>query len=145
MKFCEYQIQVIAQLSLAMEEQLKVISPIGCPACELRNEFEYAWETEIQEDEHEGRIYKLIRKIDTTISAMGKKDYKCFDPNVLNRPRWVEIRRMAKELLKEMELRVSTVQEAVETSKGVWEGGLIKLESQQNGAANVESAAAPST
>jgi len=118
----------MAQLTLEKDDVVRVVSPFACPACELLEDFRCAWDTAMQ---HAAQLpSELIREIESVMGAMEAPDYTCFDPSVLDRPKWQQVRTLARRALEEIGFTVLDAVPAVETSEGIWEGGRVNVKPQ---------------
>ena len=107
-------------LALPADEQVRA-NGAGCVACDLDSDFDHARSvtignaTDLTDEQHE-----LLNQIESVLRSKQPPDYECFNPAVLHRPVWQELRVLAAEALRAFGWEHAVVQPFTEVQPGVW-------------------------
>lgn len=114
----------LTALSLPPTEQCRVTEP-GCVGCELVEDFAHAYHCVTDGGSpHLNRKQKaVLADLDATIRQLTDADCVCFDPTILSRPVWNDIRKLARVALLSFDWIDHTIQPYTETEEGVWRRG----------------------
>jgi hypothetical protein len=108
-------------LSLPAEEQILVNGP-GCVACDIDSDFDHA---QLVAMGHASSLTNeqraLLDRIEEKLRSQQPQDYECFNPDVLRRPVWQELRVLAAEALWAFGWEREKVSPFVEVEPGVWQ------------------------
>jgi hypothetical protein len=112
--------EALAILALPADEQVRANGP-GCVACDLLNDFDHARivatgnEAGLSDDQR-----RSLEAIDTVMRSMEKPDFECFNNEVLGRPVWERLRKLAAHALRLFGWEGTVVGPFVEVERGVW-------------------------
>jgi hypothetical protein len=121
----------IIALASEPEVQVKIHAP-GCITCDLALDFDSWYRSYLDIYNHTlTEIQRcLLARIDTVLEEMGRDDFECLwvkDPSelgislsVLQSEKWVQIRELAHQTLKEFNWQMETLPTYVRVSEGVW-------------------------
>jgi hypothetical protein len=108
-------------LSLPADEQLRVNGP-GCVACDLDHDFDHARTVALgNASDLTDEQRRLLDRIEATLRSKQPPDYECFNPAVLQRRVWQELRVQATEALRAFGWERAVVQPFAEVQPGVWQ------------------------
>jgi hypothetical protein len=110
----------LAVLAEAPEEQVRINGP-GCVACDLLNDFDHARTVALgNAPSHSEEQRGLLDRIDGVMCGMQQPDFECFSNDVVRRPVWQHLRKLAVEALHAFGWERAAVRPFVEVKPGVW-------------------------
>jgi hypothetical protein len=108
-------------LALPADEQGRANGP-GCVACDLDSDFDHARSValgnapDLTDDQR-----RRLDRIEAVLRSKQPPDYECFNPEVLRRPVWQELRVLAAEALRAFGWEGAVVHPFAEVQPGVWQ------------------------
>lgn len=110
----------LAVLALPPDEQVRVNGP-GCVACDLLNDFDHARRVALDNaPDLSDTNRNLLDRINFAMDSMQQQDCECFNNDVLHRPVWQELRKLATETLRSFHWVRIEVQPSSEGQPGIW-------------------------
>jgi hypothetical protein len=112
--------EALTILALPADEQVRVNGP-GCVTCDLLEDFDHARrvatgnEAELSDDQR-----RSLEAINAVMRSMEKPDFECFNNEVLRRPVWEGLRKLAADALRLFGWEGTVVEPFVEVEPGVW-------------------------